>query len=122
MSLGKITKATSGGTVTRKLKGSLSEINVADPLLVADKSLNGIRDFVYSENFIYLLDKAFSDDTVKYLSIEQEHFINRFFKEAEEVTQLLNTLKDDDTTDPYAVMSVSMKQLDKTLGNYIRRI
>lgn len=119
MSLGKIIKQPTS-TITKVLKGSLSEINVADTILAENKNLTGVIDYIYSDNFIHLIDEALLNNTFQGLSIEQERFLSRFLKEANKVMSSMNM--EDEDIDPYKDMSINMKQLDETLGSYTRSV
>lgn len=65
-----------------------------------DKRLDGSTNYTFSESLVPLLDKAIVNDNLYLLSIEQERFISRYFKEA-------------DTE----VLSNDTKQLDEFLGS-----
>lgn len=65
-----------------------------------DKRLDGTTDYTFSLALVPLLDKAIVDNNLYLLSIDQERFISRYFKEA-------------DTE----VLSNDTKQLDEFLGS-----
>ena len=97
-------------------KNLLSEVNTGSPTFVQYKDINGNMQTVYHVNIIYLLDRVFINDNIGFLSIEQTQFIEDFFKEAHEVTELLNTQPEDDA---YVGMTKQNYSLDKFLGNFI---
>ena len=72
-------------------KNVLSEINTASPTFIQSKSMSGDLETIYHVNLIYLLDRVFLKDNMSFLSIEQTDFINKFFKEAHDVTELLES-------------------------------
>ena len=97
-------------------KNLLSEVNTGSPTFVQYKDINGNTQTVYHVNIIYLLDRVFINDNIGFLSIEQTQFIEDFFKEAREVTELLNTQPDDNA---YVGMTKQNYSLDKFLGGFI---
>lgn len=97
-------------------KNLLSEVNTGSPTFVQYKDINGNTQTVYHVNIIYLLDRVFINDNIGFLSIEQTQFIEDFFKEAHEVTELLNTQPE---YDAYVGMTKQNYSLDKFLGNFI---
>ena len=97
-------------------KNLLSEVNTSSPVFVEYKDMSGDIQTVYHVNIIYLLDRVFVNDNVGFLSIEQTQFIENFFKEAHEVTELLNTQPDDNA---YVGMTKQNYSLDKFLGGFI---
>ena len=65
-----------------------------------DKRLNGSVNHTYSTDIVPLLDEAIVTNNLYLLSIEQERFMSRYFREAE------------------TVLSEDMKQFDEFLGGY----
>ena len=102
--------------VYRPQKNLLSEVNTGSPIFIQHKDMNGDTQTIYHVNIIYLLDRVFLNDNVGFLSIEQTYFIENFFKEAHEATELLNTQPEDDA---YVGMTKQNCSLDKFLGNFI---
>lgn len=92
-------------------KKSASEVNTADPLFMVKECMDGSKKAAYHDNLIYLLDKVFIADNMRYLSVEQERFMGRYFEEGHTVTEGLNSNVPVD-------MSDVMQQLDDFLGSY----
>ena len=103
------------GVSTNNGKGYLSEVNTFDPIFITKEDMYGEKDTVYHVNLVYLLDKVFTNDTLNFLSMEQENYMKMFFKEAGIVTDALNKPEEH----PYNTMTKAMLQLDNFLGNYL---
>lgn len=84
-------------------KSPLSEINTANPVFITYEHIDGSIEYTYHVNLIHLLDRLFIYDYYDALSIEQEKFIKRYLKEADNIEN----------------MSEDMKQLDIFLGGYV---
>lgn len=97
------------------VKGTLSELNSADPYFYIKHHIDGTKEAKYHVNLIDLLDRVFTEDATRYLSIEQERFMSRFFKQADSVTKLLNS----NSATPFKDLDMVFKQLDSFLGSYI---
>ena len=97
-------------------KNILSEVNTASPVFIQHKDMHGDINTIYHVNMLYLLDRVFLRDNVGFLSNEQTKFMENFFKEAHEVTELLNIQPEDDA---YVGMTKQNCSLDKFLGNFI---
>ena len=69
-----------------KPRKALSEITTAEPYFVIQEKMDGSTTVKYHVNLIDLLDKAFLSDTQDFLSIEQDRFMDIFYKKADEVT------------------------------------
>ena len=96
-------------------KGTLSEVNTGDAVFYVKHKMDGSNRAVFHFNLIDLLNRVFVDDGMRYLSIEQERFLSKFFKEAGIVTDRINA-KDEN---PYRGMDEVFKQLDNFIGSYI---
>lgn len=98
-----------------KPRQPLSEVNTADPCFIIQEKMDGSISVKYHVNLIDLLDKVFLTDTQDFLSIEQNRFMDIFYKKASEVTdKIINNDKN-----PYQNMDTVMRQLDIFLGEYI---
>ena len=97
-----------------KPRKALSEINTADPIFIVHEKMDGSTEVKYHVNLIDLLDKVFLNNTQNFLSIEQDRFMDLFYKKANDVTDRLNS-KD---KNPYQNMDAVMLQLDAFLGGY----
>ena len=94
----------------------MGSIKTSHPVFIIKNHIDGSKEAVYHPSLIHILDKVFLKDSLKYLSIEQERFIAKFFKEAGIVTNLLNEgLIGEDL---YKDMDEVMYQLDNFLGSY----
>ena len=98
-----------------KPRKALSEINTADPCFMIHEKMNGSVSVKYHVNLIDLLDRVFLNDTQNFLSIEQDRFMDMFYKRAGEVTDKINS----NDKDPYQNMDTVMRQLDIFLSGYI---
>ena len=96
-------------------KSPLSEVNTGDPLIYIKHLMDGTRQVKYHVNLIDLLDRVFTNDGMRFLSLEQERFISEFLKEAGTAT---NKIKANDNN-PYEDMDSVFKQLDDFLGSYV---
>lgn len=96
-------------------KGTLSELNTADYIFYTKHHLDGTKETKFHVNLIDLLDRVFLEDALRYLSIDQERFIEKFCKQADSVTKLINS----DSDNPYKNMDDVFKQLDSFLGGYL---
>ena len=97
-----------------RIKGTLSEINSADPYFYIKHHMDGTKEVKFHVNFIDLLERVFTGDALRYLSIDQERFMSRFFKQADSVTKLINS----DSATPFKDLDEVFKQLDDFLGSY----
>lgn len=108
---------TRGKPLTNTVKGSLSEVNTANPMFYIKHHMDGSKEAIYHANIIHLMDKVFTLDSLRMLSIDQERFISKFFEQAHVANLIL-----DDTgsiTDAYADMDDVMRQFDNFLGSYM---
>ena len=96
-------------------KGTLSEVNTGSAIFYDKHKMNGKDHAVFHFNLIDLLNRVFVDDGMRYLSIEQERFLSKFFKQADIVTKKLNA----NDSDPYKGLDDVYKQLDNFLGSYL---
>ena len=96
------------------IKAPLSEINTAEPIFLITERMDGSKKAIYYFNLISLLDEVFLKDSSRFLSIDQERFMRKFFDEANAVTGCLNN----NVANPYNYMSEIMLQLDSFLGSY----
>jgi hypothetical protein len=94
-------------------KNPLSELNTADPIFSIKEAMDGSKEAIYHVNLIFLMDKVFTRDNLRFISIDQERFMSKFFNEAGIATDALHS-----GTDPYANMDDVMIQLDNFLGSY----
>ena len=97
------------------IKGTLSEINTGSPVFYVKHHMDGSKETVYHVNLIDLLDRVFTKDGLRFLSIDQERFMSKFFKQAGIVTDLLNS----ESSTPYAGLDEAFQQLDDFLGSYL---
>ena len=97
----------------RQPKASLSEVNVGLPEFYVKNNMNGTREYKYHDNFAELMDKVFTYDDVNYLSVDQERFIKRFFKEADIVIANMSSDKP-----KYDNVHKEYEDLDHFLGSY----
>ena len=95
-------------------KAPLSEINTAEPIFLITERMDGSKKAIYYFNLISLLDEVFLKDSSRFLSIDQERFMRKFFDEANTVTGCLNN----NVAKPYNYISEIMLQLDSFLGSY----
>ena len=102
------------GAVCRPPKGVLSEINTADPIMYTKHRMGGQKEVRYHVNIIDLLERVFDKDGMRFLSQEQERFIEMFFIQAGEVYDKLQA----GVEDPFEDMDDEYIMLDKFLGNY----
>ena len=91
-------------------------IRTGSPLYVVKECMDGSREAIYHVNLVYLLDNVFTKNSTKYLSIEQERYLAKFFQEAGKVNDKIN--EDTANVDPYENMDDIMRQLDNFLGSY----
>ena len=96
-------------------KRPLSEMNTASPLYVIKNTLDGSKEARYHVNLVHLLDLAFINGQLSMLSIEQERYLTKYFKQGDVVTEALNS----NSADPYGSLDEIFKQLDSFLGGYI---
>ena len=96
-------------------KRPLSEMNTASPLYVIKNTLDGSKEARYHVNLVHLLDLAFINGQLSMLSIEQERYLTKYFKQGGVVTNALNS----NSADPYGSLDEIFKQLDSFLGGYI---
>jgi hypothetical protein len=94
---------------------ALSEVTTAEPCFIIQEKMDGSTTIKYHVNLIDLLDKVFLNDIQDFLSIEQDRFIDMFYKKAGKVTDKLNS----NDENPYESMDTIMRQLDIFLGGYI---
>lgn len=107
------------GITGKSVKNVLSEVNTGSPLYKIHTTMDGDNHAVYHVNFIKLLDKVFLFDDLEKISVEQERFISVFFKQADDVTKILdNNAKLDKDDDPFQNMDIIMRELDNFLGSY----
>lgn len=100
-------------------KSILSDLNTQNPIFFVNEEMNGERNAVYHVNIISLLDRVFVLNSLKFLSIEQERYMTKFFNQAHEVNNVLDNNRINETNDnPYENMDRIMKQLDNFLGSY----
>lgn len=97
------------------IKGTLSELNSASPYFYIKHHLDGTCEVKYHVNIIDILERVFTGDAMRYLSIEQERFMSRFFKQADSATKLLNS----GSATPFKDLDEVFKQLDNFLGSYV---
>ena len=98
-----------------KPRKAFSDINTADSVFIIYEKMDGTTEVKYHINIIDLLDKVFLNNIQDFLSLEQNRFIDVFYKKAGEVTSKLNN-KDEN---PYQNMDAVMLQLDAFLGGYV---
>lgn len=96
-------------------KDPLSELNTGDPLFYIKVHMDGVKEARFHVNFIDLLDRVFVHDGLKFLSIEQERFITKFFEEAGIVTDKLKNGNEN----PYIDLDEVFVYLDDFLGSYV---
>ena len=114
MSFGIIFKQKEQLGVSEPQKNPLSELNTAEPIFLITERMDGSKKAIYYFNLISLLDEVFLKDSSRFLSIDQERFMRKFFDEANTVTGCLNN----NVANPYNYMSEIMLQLDSFLGSY----
>ena len=114
MSFGVIFKQREQLGVSEPQKNPLSELNTADPIFFVKEHMDGSKKAIYHVNIVYLMDKVFVRDNLRFLSIDQERFMSKFFNEAGVVT---NGLKSN-SSNTYSNMDEIMLQLDSFLGSY----
>ena len=98
----------------RPPKGSLSEVNTGDALFYKKHHMDGTEEAVYHVNIIDLLDRVFTLDAMRFLSIEQERFIDKFLVEADKI----NT-RFENNQELYTDIDAVFTKLDHFLGNYM---
>lgn len=114
MSFGIIFKQREQLGVSEPQKNPLSELNTADPIFFVKEHMDGSKKAIYHVNIVYLMDKVFVRDNLRFLSIDQERFMSKFFNEAGVVTDRLKG----NSSNPYSNMDEIMLQLDSFLGSY----
>lgn len=114
MSFGVIFKQREQLGVSEPQKNPLSELNTADPIFFVKEHMDGSKKAIYHVNIVYLMDKVFVRDNLRFLSIDQERFMSKFFNEAGVVTDGLKS----NSSNPYSNMDEIMLQLDSFLGSY----
>ena len=114
MSFGIIFKQREQLGVSEPQKNPLSELNTADPIFFVKEHMGGSKKAIYHVNIVYLMDKVFVRDNLRFLSIDQERFMSKFFNEAGVVTDGLKS----NSSNPYSNMDEIMLQLDSFLGSY----
>ena len=114
MSFGIIFKQKEQLGVSEPQKNPLSELNTADPIFFVKEHMDGSKKAIYHVNIVYLMDKVFVRDNLRFLSIDQERFMSKFFNEAGVVTDGLKS----NSSNPYSNMDEIMLQLDSFLGSY----
>lgn len=107
------------GDVYNKLmepvKGTLAEINTGDPFFYTKTYMDGHKETKFHWNLIDLLDKVFLHNGLRFLSVDQERVMIKFFNEAGIVTDKIN--KGD--KNPYDQLNEPFNDLDNFLGSYI---
>ena len=97
-------------------------IRTGSPLYRIKDHMDGSKEAIYHVNLVRLLDRVFTRDSMKHLSIEQERYISKFFEQAGKANDKIDSNNSDiDTSnnvDPYAEMDDVMRQLDNFLGSY----
>ena len=100
----------------RQKAAVMGSIKTSHPVFIIKNHMDGSKEAVYHLSLIHILDRVFLKDNLRYLSIEQERFMEKFFEEAGIVTNLLNEgLIGEDL---YKDMDEVMYQLDNFLGSY----
>ena len=112
MSLGGIMSTV--GDTGKMYKDRLGEVNTGDSIFIVHPEAGGRKRAVYHVNIIHLLDNVFKYNATAFLSVEQERFINRFIKEANEVWDNI----ENGVENPYENMSEVMRTLDQFLAGY----
>lgn len=97
------------------VKGTLSEINTGNPVFYVKHHMDGSKETVYHVNLIDLLDRVFTKDGLRFLSMNQERFMAKFFEQAGVVTDRINGSH----ATPYADLDTVFQQLDDFLGSYL---
>lgn len=97
------------------VKGTLSEINTGNPMFYIKHHMNGSKETVYHVNLIDLLDRVFAKDGLRFLSIDQERFISKFFEQAGVVTDKIRN----EENNPYEDLDEAFLYLDDFLGSYL---
>lgn len=87
---------------------ALADRNSANAIHYCYKDMNGNDIYKFNVNIIYLLDKYFTKNNNKMLSIEQERFVNKYLKEAQSKTE-----------DEEFILTNLINQFDIFLGNYL---
>lgn len=95
-------------------KNPLSELNTADPIFLVRETMEGNREAIYHVNMIDLMDRVFTRDDMRSLSIDQERFVSKFFVEAGIVTDAFYSGDEN----PKENMDYIMAQFDSFLGSY----
>ena len=106
------------GLVTNSVptvKSINSELNTGSFAIYQKHHLDGSIKAVFHVNLIEILDRVFCLDGLRMLSIEQERYLTKYFKQGDVVTKALNSNSDD----PYDSLDEIFKQLDSFLGGYI---
>lgn len=93
----------------------LSEVNTAETYLIVNEKLDGTKEAKYHVNLIDLLDKVFLNNTQDFLSIEQDRFMDKFYKVAGDITDRINKANEN----PYDKVDAVLLQLDDFLGGYV---
>ena len=114
MSFGVIFKQREQLGASEPQKNPLSELNTADPIFFVKEYMDGSKKAIYHVNIVYLMNKVFVRDNLRFLSIDQERFMSKFFNEAGVVTDRLKS----NSSNPYSNMDEIMLQLDSFLGSY----
>ena len=112
MSLGGIISTV--GDTGEMYKDRLGEVNTGDSIFIVHPEAGGRKRAVYHVNIIHLLDEVFKHNAAAFLSVDQERFLNRFVKEANEVWQNIDEGKEN----PFENMSEVMRTLDSFLAGY----
>lgn len=112
MSLGGIISTV--GDTGEMYKDRLGEVNTGDSIFIIHPEAGGRKRAVYHVNIIHLLDEVFKHNATAFLSVDQERFLNRFVKEANEVWQNIEEGKEN----PFENMSEVMRTLDRFLAGY----
>lgn len=91
--------------------GNLSELNSGSPYIYVKNKISGKKEPKFHVNFIEILENVFRHNATKYMSIEQERFLAKFFAQANKVTNETGSYDEhlDDT----------FKAFDQFLGNYV---
>lgn len=112
MSLGGIISTV--GDTGEIYKDRLGEVNTGDSIFIIHPEAGGRKRAVYHVNIIYLLDEVFKHNATAFLNIDQERFLNRFVKEANEVWENI----ENEVENPFNNMSEVMRTLDSFLAGY----
>ena len=96
------------------VKGTLSEVNTGSPVMYLKHHMDSSIEAKFHVNLIDQLGRVFVQDGLRFLSIDQERFMSKFFEQAGEVTDRLNA----HDSQPYKDLEDVFKQLDDFLGSY----